>query len=262
MNTIGLLGGMSWESTAIYYRLINQLTRVNRGRLHSAPLLMWSADFEEIRRLQQEGHWQRAADILAAAARKLESAGARLLLLCTNTMHKVAAEIEEAVSIPLLHLADVTAERIKCWGLKRVAFLGSRYAMEEDFYIGRLTRDHGLTVLTPNAADRELIDRVIFSELCNGIVSDESRRDFLQVIEYLSGKGAEGVIAGCTEIGMLVEQRHTKLPLFDTTRIHAEEAVRWALTKPWPSVVPSAGRNGLGTSNVLALDEVPKSGWR
>ena len=232
MKTIGLLGGMSWESTATYYRLINELTRVSRGRLHSAPLLIWSADFEEIRRLQKEGHWDRAADILPGAAHKLENAGARLLLLCTNTMHKVAAAIEEAVSIPLLHLADVTAERIKRFGVGRVAFLGTRYSMEEDFYTGRLTRDHGLTVLTPTAGDREAIDRVIFGELCNGIVNDESRRNFLPVIEDLSSKGAEGVIAGCTEIGMLLEQRHTKLPLFDTTRIHAEEAVRWALARP------------------------------
>jgi aspartate racemase len=229
MNTIGLLGGMSWESTAIYYRLINQLARVQRGRLHSAPLLMWSADFECIRRLQVAGQWDKTAAILAAAARKLERAGAELLLLCTNTMHKVAAEIEEAVSIPLLHLADVTAARISRAGFRRVAFLGSRYAMEQDFYIGRLTRQHALTVYTPTAADRDMIDHVIFDELCHGIVSDESRRRFLQVIEYLRHRGAEAVIAGCTEIGMLVQQRHTRLPYFDTTRIHAEEAVRWAL---------------------------------
>jgi len=171
MNTIGLLGGMSWESTAIYYRLINQLTRVHRGRLHSAPLLIWSVDFENIRTLQVAGQWDKSADILAAAARRLERAGARLLLLCTNTMHKVAPEIEAA----------------------------------------------------------GMIDQVIFEELCNGIVSDESRRRFLQVIEQLRRRGAEAVIAGCTEIGMLVQQRHLRLPLFDTTRIHAEEAVRWAL---------------------------------
>jgi aspartate racemase len=235
MNTIGLLGGMSWESTAIYYRLINQLTRVHRGRLHSAPLLIWSADFEDIRRLQLVGQWDKTADILAAAARRLESAGARLLLLCTNTMHKVAAEIEAAVSIPLLHVADVTAARIRRAGFTRVGFLGSRYAMEEDFYIGRLTRDHGLMVRTPAAADRDLIDQVIFDELCNGIVSDESRRRFLQIIEQLRRRGAEAVIAGCTEIGMLVQQRHTRLPLFDTTRIHAEEAVRWALVNSRPA---------------------------
>lgn len=229
MDTIGLLGGMSWESTAIYYRLINQLTRVHRGRLHSAPLLIWSADFEEIRWLQREAQWQRAGEVLASAARKLEDAGARLLLLCTNTMHKVAADIEAAVSIPLLHLADVTAERIKRRGFRRVAFLGTAYSMEEDFYTGRLTREHGLTVLTPNAADRQLVNRVIFEELCKGIVSEASRENYLEVIESLREKGAEAVIAGCTEIGMLVEQRHTVLPLFDTTRIHAEEAVRRAL---------------------------------
>jgi aspartate racemase len=229
MNTIGLLGGMSWESTAIYYRLINQLTRVQRGPLHSAPLLIWSADFADIRRLQVAGQWDESAAILAAAAQQLERAGAQLLLLCTNTMHKVAAEIEAAVSIPLLHLADVTAARIKRAGLQRVGFLGSRYAMEEDFYIGRLTRQHGLTVCTPSAADRDMIDRVIFEELCNGVISDQSRRRFLQVIEQLRRRGAAAVIAGCTEIGMLVQQRHLRLPLFDTTRIHAEEAVRWAL---------------------------------
>jgi aspartate racemase len=237
MNTIGLLGGMSWESTAIYYRLINQLARVQRGRLHSAPLLIWSADFEDIRRRQLAGQWARAAEILATAARKLERAGAQLLLLCTNTMHKVATEIESAVSIPLLHVADVTAARIRHAGFERVGFLGSRYAMEQDFYIGRLTRDHGLTVCTPAAADRDMIDRVIFDELCNGIVSDESRQRFLQVIESLRRRGAEAVIAGCTEIGMLVQQRHTRLPFFDTTRIHAEEAVRWALASSRPAAV-------------------------
>jgi aspartate racemase len=229
MNTIGLLGGMSWESTAIYYRLINQLARLHRGRLHSAPLLIWSADFEDIRRLQIAGEWHKTGEILAAAARQLERAGARLLLLCTNTMHKVAPEIEAAISIPLLHLADVTAARIKRAGFRRVGFLGSRWAMEQDFYIGRLTRQH-LTVCTPAAADRDMIDHVIFAELCNGVVSDESRRRFLQVIEYLRRRGAEAVIAGCTEICMLVQQRHTSLPFFDTTRIHAEEAVRWALS--------------------------------
>jgi aspartate racemase len=229
MNTIGLLGGMSWESTAIYYRLINQLARFQCGRLHSAPLLMWSADFEEIRRLQVAGEWDKAAEILAAAACRLECAGAGLLVLCTNTMHKVAAQIEAAVSIPLLHLADVTAARIKRAGFQRVGFLGTRYAMEQDFYIGRLARQH-LTVCTPTAADRDMIDHVIFDELCNGTVSDASRQRFLRVIEYLRHRGAEAVIAGCTEIGMLVQQRHTRLPFFDTTRIHAEEAVRWALS--------------------------------
>jgi aspartate racemase len=229
MNMIGLLGGMSWESTAVYYRLINQLTRRSRGRLHSAPLLVWSVDFEEIRSLQLNGHWDTAAEILTAAARKLESAGARLLLLCTNTMHKVAAEIQAAVSIPLLHLADVTAERVTRQGFRKVGFLGTRYAMEQDFYIGRLTRDHSLEVVVPGAADRHMINRVIFDELCNGIVTDESRSNFLEVIESLRQDGAEAVIAGCTEIGLLVEQRHTRLPLFDTTRIHAEEAVRTAL---------------------------------
>jgi len=259
MKTIGLLGGMSWESTSTYYRLINQLTRLRRGRLHSAPLLIWSADFEEIRRLQREGRWERAGEILAAAARKLESAGARLLLLCTNTMHKVAAQIQQEVSIPMLHLADVTAERIKRWGLKHIAFLGTRYSMEDDFYIGRLTRNHGLTVLTPNAADRDLIDRVIFNELCNGMVSEESRRDFLRVIDYLGNTGAEAVIAGCTEIGMLIEQQHISLPFFDTTRIHVEEAVRWALAKPWPPLEGSEGVSTLDVRSALLLEDAPNS---
>jgi aspartate racemase len=233
MDTIGLLGGMSWESTSIYYRLINQLTRLHLDGLHSAPLLIWSADFEEIERLMREGRWETAGDIVAVAARNLESAGARLLLLCCNTMHKVAPQIEEAVSIPMLHIADVTAERIKRRGLRHIALLGTRYTMEEDFYVGRLTRNHGLRVLTPKPADRELIDRVIFDELCTGTVRNESREYFLRVIEYLGNSGAEGVIAGCTEIGMLIEQRHMSLPLFDTTHIHAEEAVRCALAKPW-----------------------------
>ena len=245
MNTIGLLGGMSWESTAIYYRLINQLARFQRGRLHSAPLLIWSADFEDIRRLQVAGEWYKTAEILAAAACQLERAGARLLLLCTNTMHKVATEIEAAVSIPLLHVADVTAARIRHAGFQRVGFLGSRYAMEQDFYVGRLTRQHALTVFTPTAVDRDMIDQVIFGELCHGIVSDDSRRRFLQVIEHLHRRGAEAVIAGCTEIGMLVQQRHTRLPFFDTTRIHAEEAVRWALASS--RAAPAAQRRARAT---------------
>jgi aspartate racemase len=229
MRTIGLLGGMSWESTATYYRVINQLTRTHRGRLHSAPLVVWSADFETIRALQLTAQWDKAAAILASAAGALERAGAELLVLCTNTMHRVAAEIEAAVSIPLLHVADITAERVRRAGLQSVAFLGTRYAMEEDFYVGRLTRRHGLTVYTPTAEQRVMIDQVIFDELCRGVVSDESRQKFLRLIEDLRCRGAQAVIAGCTEIGLLVEQRHLRLPYFDTTRIHAEEAVRWAL---------------------------------
>jgi len=231
MDTIGLLGGMSWESTSIYYRLINQITRLHCGGLHSAPLLVWSANFEEIERLMREGRWETAGDIVAVAARNLESAGAQLLVLCCNTMHKVAPQIQEAISIPMLHIADVTAERIKRRGLRQVALLGTRYTMEEDFYVGRLTRNHGLRVLTPEPADRQLIDRIIFDELCKGTVRDESRRHFLRVIEYLGNSGAEGVIAGCTEIGMLIKQGDMSLPLFDTTRIHSGEAVRRAMGK-------------------------------
>ena len=228
MKTIGLLGGMSWESTALYYRLINEETRRRVGGLHSAPILLHSFDFHEIERLQANGDWPGAADRLAHAARGLERAGADVLLICTNTMHKVAGEVAAAVAIPLLHLADATAERILEAGFDRVGLLGTRYTMEQDFYTGRL-RGAGIDVRVPAAEGRAVVNRVIYDELCHGVVSETSREAFLETIGELVAGGAQAIIEGCTEIGMLVDETHTDVPLFDTTRIHAEQAVAFAL---------------------------------
>ncbi len=231
MKTIGLLGGMSWESTALYYRLINESVRARLGGLHSAPIVMVSVDFQPIETMQQAGEWGAAGKALAAAARQVEAAGADFLLLCTNTMHKVAPQIEAAIDIPFLHLADATAERVRARGVTTVGLLGTRFTMEQDFYRGRL-ESQGLTVLTPDAAGREMVHRVIYDELCLGQVRDASRHAYIRVIDDLIDAGAEGIIAGCTEIGMLVSQEDTAVPLFDTTVIHAEAAVAAALGEP------------------------------
>lgn len=228
MKTIGMLGGMSWESTALYYRLINEETRRRLGGLHSAPIALVSVDFEEIEALQSAGDWKQAGAVLAARAREVEAAGADFLLICTNTMHRVADEIEAAIDIPLLHLADATAARIRAAGLERIGLLGTRFTMEQDFYRGRLSAG-GIEVLVPDQADREIVHRVIYEELCLGEVRDRSRSEYLRIIDGLAAAGAEGVIEGCTEIVMLVQQGHTAVPLFDTTAIHAEEAVALAL---------------------------------
>jgi aspartate racemase len=228
MKTIGLLAGMSWESTELYYRRINEGTKRALGGLHSAPIAMVSVDFQEIEGYQRQGDWAAAADVLAGKARQIQAAGADFLLICTNTMHKVVEELESAVNIPILHLADATAARIKVAGLKSVGLLGTRFTMEQDFYKGRLERQ-GLKVLVPNAEDREIVHRVIYEELCLGKVLPESRIEYLRIMEQLNAAGAEGIIEGCTEIVMLVQQIHTAIPLFDTTAIHAEEAVAKAL---------------------------------
>ena len=228
MKTIGLLGGMSWESTALYYRLINEETRRRLGGLHSARIVLVSLDFQEVEKLQNQGDWAAAADLLANAARQVELAGADFLLICTNTMHKVADEVAASIDIPLLHLADATAERIVDSGVDTVGLLGTRFTMEQDFYTGKL-QARGINVLTPSAAGRERVHRVIYDELCVGIMKDDSRARFLEIIDGLAQRGAGAVIAGCTEIGMLVEEKHTKVTLFDTTRIHAEQAVALAL---------------------------------
>lgn len=230
MRVIGLLGGMSWESTAEYYRLINQGVRRRLGRQHSAKVLMYSVDFEEIDRLQESGEWGRAGESLAADAQRLERGGADILVLCTNTMHKVAAAIEAAVSIPLIHIADATAEAIKEVGIRRVGLLGTRFTMEEDFYRGRLSEKHGLDVLVPDADERSLVDRVIYEELCQGAVLEGSRQAYVRIIERLAEEAAQGVILGCTEIGLLIKSEDSRLPVFDTTRIHAEQAVELALS--------------------------------
>ena len=228
MKTIGMLSGMSWESTSVYYRMINEATKRELGGFHSAPIAMVSVDFAEIEELQQRGDWTASADLLSANALQIEAAGAELLLICTNTMHKVADEIAAAVKIPLLHIADATASRIIAAGHSKVGLLGTRFTMEEKFYSGRLEK-LGLEVLTPNEADRILIHRVIYEELCMGEIRDESRRDFVSIIDRLSDAGAECVVEGCTEITMLVGPDDVRVPLFDTTAIHAEEAVSMAL---------------------------------
>ena len=228
MKTIGMLGGMSWESTELYYRKINELTKQGLGGLHSAPIAMVSVDFQEIEKLQHEDDWAACAKILCEKSRQIEAAGADFLLICTNTMHKVATEIENSIGIPLLHVADATAERIRQAGMQKIGLLGTRFTMEEDFYRGRLEQQ-GLEVLVPNEEDRSIVHRVIYDELCQGKLLDSSREEFVRIIEELRALGAEGVIEGCTEIAMLVGQEHVDVPLFDTTAIHAEEAVAEAL---------------------------------
>ena len=230
MKTIGLLGGMSWKSTVTYYQIINQEIKSRLGGLHSAKLFLYSVNFEEIERLQHQGQWNQAATILTQAAKQIETAGADFLLICTNTMHKVAPQVEAAIDIPLLHLADATANRIKADGIKNIGLLGTRFTMEQDFYAGRLRDEHGLNVILPSSAEREIVHRVIYEELVVGVVRDESRREYLRIMDGLRAQGAEGVIEGCTEIVMLVQQEHTDIPLFDTTAIHAQAAVEMALT--------------------------------
>ena len=229
MRTIGLIGGMSWESTLEYYRLINQGVAGRLGGLHSARCLLYSVDFAEIERLQSAGDWEATATILADAAARLERGGADFIVLCTNTMHIVADAITAAVSVPLLHIADATANAIRAAGVRTVGLLGTRFTMEQEFYLGRLRDKHGLTVVVPEASDRELVHSVIYTELCRGEIRPQSRAAYAAVIDRLAAMGAEAVILGCTEIGLLIRPADTELPLFDTTRIHAEAAVERAL---------------------------------
>jgi aspartate racemase len=229
MKTIGMIGGMSWESTLEYYRLLNEGVRDRLGGLHSARCLLYSVDFAEVELLQQQGRWIEANTLMAEAAQRLERGGADFLLICTNTMHKSAPQIEATVRIPLLHIADATAQRVQAQGITRIGLLGTRYTMEEDFYRGRLERQFGLEVITPPEEERELVHRVIYDELCLGITREESRRNYRAVIKGLVANGAQGVILGCTEIGLLVRPEDSPVPDFDTTRIHAEAAVEWAL---------------------------------
>ena len=209
MKTIGLLGGMSWESTALYYRQINELVKEKLGGLHSAKIAMVSVDFQEIEILQHKGEWDATGEILSKAAEQIQAAGADFLLICTNTMHKVAPQIEAAIDIPLLHIADATAERIKAEGIQKIGLLGTRFTMEQEFYAGRLRDAHGLNVILPSKQDREIVHRVIYEELVLGMVRDESRLEYLRIMDALRAEGAEGVIEGCTEIVMLVQQEHT-----------------------------------------------------
>ncbi len=229
MKTIGLIGGMSWESTADYYREINQGVKQALGGLHSAELVLRSVDFDPIEKLQHAGDWAGAADILSQAARSVRAGGADFLLLCTNTMHKVAAEVEKAAGIPLLHIADATAEELLRDGISAVGLLGTRFTMEQDFYKERLRQNFGLKVLVPPPADREIVHMVVYDELCLGKVLDASRAEYLRIIDALAGQGAQAVILGCTEIGLLVKQADTAVRLYDTTLIHARIAVERAL---------------------------------
>lgn len=229
MKTIGLLGGMSWESTAYYYRMINEGVKQSLGGLHSAKIILNSVDFAEIEKRQHQGDWQGTADILCEAAQSVERAGADFLLICTNTMHKVAPEVQAAIDIPLLHLADATAERLVENGIQKVGLLGTAFTMEQDFYKGRLQQNYGLEVLVPDKAGRGIVHDVIYQELCLGNVQDASRVKYLRIIDQLAEQGAEAVILGCTEICMLVGQADTPVKLFDTTAIHAQRAVAFAL---------------------------------
>ncbi|MBD5802386.1 Aspartate racemase [Azoarcus sp. Aa7] len=230
MKTIGLLGGMSWESTVPYYRQINEAVKARLGGLHSAKIVLYSVDFAEIERLQHRGDWDAAGALLADAAQSLERAGADFTVLCTNTMHKVAPAIEAAVKIPLLHIADPTAAAICGAGLSRIGLLGTRFTMEQDFYRGRLVGQHGIEVLIPEPDDRRLVHRVIYEELCLGRIEETSRQAYRDVMQRLVERGAQGIILGCTEISMLVGERDTSVPLFDTTAIHAAAAAEQALT--------------------------------
>jgi aspartate racemase len=229
MKTIGLLGGMSWESTVPYYRTINETIRDRLGGLHSARVVLYSVDFHEVERLQHAARWDEAGALLGRAAQALERAGADVLVLATNTMHKVAPAIELATSIPLLHIADSTAERIRDAGLARVGLLGTRFTMEQDFYVERLRARHGLAVDIPDADDRERVHRIIYDELCVGRVVPASRQEYRAIIGRLVERGAQAVILGCTEITLLVDQSDSAVPLFDTTAIHAEAAALYAL---------------------------------
>ena len=228
MKTIGLIGGMSWESTVTYYQIINTVVKERLGGLHSARCILYSVEFDEIERCQSSGDWERAGAILAEAAAGLERAGADFIVICTNTMHKVAGQVRAAVSVPLLHIAQVTAEELRRQGVERVALLGTRYTMEQDFYQSVIA-ESGIEVLIPGEEARARVNAVIFDELCRGVISQDSRRAFLDIIAELAGRGAQGVILGCTEIGLLVRQEDTPVPLFDTTLLHAKRAALDAL---------------------------------
>ena len=231
MKTIGMLGGMSWESTASYYKSINEGIKAELGGLSSAKICLYSVNFEEIEKLQHQGRWNETALILTQAAKAVEAGGADFLIICTNTMHKVASEIEAEISIPILHIADATAKKLVSDGVKKVGLLGTRFTMEQDFYKSRLTDKFEIEVIVPNADSQTIAHNIIYDELCRGIITATSREKYLNIINELYKSGAEAVILGCTEIALLVQQQHTNIPLYDTTEIHALEAVQLALSK-------------------------------
>lgn len=230
MQTIGLIGGMSWESSAEYYRIINEEIKAKRGGLHSAKCILYSVDFEEIERYQRDGEWEKSAQVLIEAAQSIEEAGANFIIICTNTMHKLAKQIEEKVNIPLLHIADATADSILKQNIQTVGLLGTKYTMEQEFYKSRL-EGKGINVVIPDEEDRVTVNQIIYNELCLGKVLPSSREQYKRVMRDLVQKGAQGIILGCTEITLLVKQEDTGVPLFDTTRIHAVEAVKLALSR-------------------------------
>ncbi|NOU92581.1 amino acid racemase [Paenibacillus sp. LMG 31456] len=231
MKTIGLIGGMSWESSLLYYQIINQRVREKLGEHHSAKCLMYSVDFQEIKTYQHQGDWDKATKVMMDAAHKLESGGSDFIVICTNTMHKMAKEIEESVSIPLLHIADPTAKEIFKDRIKKVALLGTEFTMQQDFYKGRLNEQFGLNVMVPNETDQKVIHDIIYQELCLGIINKESKKSYLKIINRLHQEGAEAIIFGCTEITLLIKQDDCNIPVYDTTRLHAESAVDFALTE-------------------------------
>ena len=229
MKTIGMIGGMSWESSIEYYRIINQTVRARLGGLHSAKSIMVSVEFAQIESLQHQNRWDELAAIMINAARSLEKGGADFVIICTNTMHKLYDEVQSSIDIPMLNIADATAARIKADGVARLALLGTRFTMEEDFYKGRLTDKFGLDVVIPSNDEMEIVHRVIYDELCAGNIKPDSKQKYAAIIKRLISTGAEGIILGCTEIGLLVKSEDSSVALYDTTEIHAQEAVRWAL---------------------------------
>lgn len=229
MKTIGLIGGMSWESTAVYYKLMNERVRARLGGLNSAQLVLWSFNFEEIAQLQSSGQWEKAAEHMVFAANALQAAGADGLVICTNTMHKLAPEIEHAVNLPLLHIADATADAIQAAGINKVGLLATRFTMEEDFYRARLKDMFGIEAIIPTETQRAIVHDTIYNELCSGLIMPQSRLRFLEIIDALVQRGAGGIILGCTEIGLLIKQSDTQTKLFDSTELHANAAVDWSL---------------------------------
>jgi aspartate racemase len=229
MKTIGLIGGMSWESTSLYYSAINKGVKRALGGLHSAKICLYSVDFHEIEELQHQGKWAETADILTKAAQAVEAGGADVFLICTNTMHKVAAEVQAAVNIPMIHIADATAKDLLAGGLTKVGLIGTAFTMQQDFYKGRLTQEFGIEVVVPNAEQQIMVHEVIYKELCLGEINLDSKQKYLEVIQDLYNQGAQAVILGCTEITLLVQQKDTQVPLYDTTAIHAQSAVAVAL---------------------------------
>ncbi len=228
LKTIGLIGGMSWESTVTYYKIINETVKEKLGGLHSAKCILYSVDFQEIEECQANGNWEKSGEILGEAANNLEKAGADFIVICTNTMHKVINQIKEKISIPILHIAEMTAEKILEKGLKNIALLGTKYTMEQDFYKSKLIEKE-INVIIPDKNDIEIINKVIYDELCLGTINSNSKKKFLEIVDKLRSKGAEGIILGCTEIGLLIKNEDTDVPLFDTAVIHAEEAAIYSI---------------------------------